>query len=380
VHASGDAPRAQHLLLVSASLEGGGAERQLAELANYWAAGGIKVTLVTWTGVDADDFYDLHSGVRRVRLNMMCDASGFVPGVMLSIRRIRALRRVLLAEKPDSVLSFLTETNVLTILASLGLRTRLVISERANPAFDTTVSKLLSTLRRQLYWLSYAVVAQTDAAAQWITHHCGARTRVIPNVLRDLPLPGRAREPLIVAVGRLARQKGFDLLLRAFALVAAEFPGWSVAILGEGRERDSLLQLCSELGVTDRVALIGRVADVDSWLARASIVVQPSRFEGFPNALLEAMGMGAAVISADCPSGPSELIENGVNGRLVPVEDVAALTAALRQLLADPDMRVRLGREAGRVRERFHAERIMDHWNQCLLAPREILTGRSQRR
>jgi len=372
VRTSDNAPRAQHLLLVSASLEGGGAERQLAELANYWAeAGGISVTLVTWTGVDVHDSYALHSGVRRVHLNVMSSARGFLARVMLSVRRMRALRRVLLAEKPDAVLSFLTETNVLTILASLGLRTRLVISERANPAFDTTVSGLLSTLRRRLYWLSYAVVAQTDAAAQWVASNCGARTRVIPNVLRDLPIPGLAREPLIVAVGRLARQKGFDLLVRAFAQVAAEFPGWSVAILGEGNERGSLLQLCGELGVAGRVALIGRVADVDSWLARAGLVVQPSRFEGFPNALLEAMGMGAAVISADCPSGPSELIENGVNGRLVPVEDVDALAAALRQLLADPAIRVRLGREAAKVRDRFRAGRIMAQWNQCLLAPRE---------
>jgi glycosyltransferase involved in cell wall biosynthesis len=290
---------------------------------------------------------------------------------MLCVRRIRALRLVLLAEKPDAVLSFLTETNVLTILASLGLRTRLVISERGNPAFDTTVSRWLSTLRRRLYRLSDAVVAQTDAAAQWIARNCGARTRVIPNVLRDLPIPGRAREPLIVAVGRLARQKGFDLLVRAFAQVAGEFPGWNVAILGEGGEHGHLQQLCSELGVAGQIALMGRVADVDSWLARAAVVVQPSRFEGFPNALLEAMGMEAAVISADCPSGPSELIENGVNGRLVPVEDVGALTGALRQLLADPDMRARLGREAGKVRDRFHAKRIMAEWNQCLLAPPE---------
>ena len=372
MRAPSEAPQAQHLLLVSASLAGGGAERQLAELANYWAATGVvSVTLVTWTGVEVDDFYALHSGVRRVRLNVTCDAPGYHAGVMLSVRRVRALRRVLLAEKPHAVLSFLTETNVLTILAALGLCTRLVISERANPAFDTTVSRLLSTLRRRLYRLSYIVVAQTDAAAQWVASNCRVRTRVIPNVLRNLPIPGGAREPLIVAVGRLARQKGFDLLLRAFALLAAEFPGWSVAILGEGTERGDLEQLCDELGVAGRVALVGRVADVDSWLARAAVVVQPSRFEGFPNALLEAMGMGAAVISADCPSGPSELIENGVNGQLVPVEDVGALAAALRQLLADPDMRARLGRQAVKVRERFQAERIMVQWNQCLLAPRE---------
>ena len=364
----GNAPPVLRVLLVSATLEGGGAERQLSELANYWAARDVTVTLVTWTGADATDFFRLHSRVRRVRLNVVSDERGFLRRFAFNVRRIRSLRRVLLAERPTAVLSFLTETNVLTILAALGLRTRLVISERANPAFDTTVSRVWSALRRCLYSRSDLVVAQTHAAAQWVASNCGARTRVIRNVLRILPVLEREREPLIVAVGRLARQKGFDLLVRAFSQVAADFPRWSVAILGEGTERKSLLQLSSDLGVADRVVLIGQVEDVDSWLARAAVVVQPSRFEGFPNALLEAMGMGVAVISADCPSGPSDLIEDGVNGRLVPVEDVGALSAALRQLLSGPDVRARFGREAAKVREQFHPDRIMAEWNRCLLA------------
>lgn len=365
---AGDALQAPRVLLVSASLEGGGAERQLAELANHWAVRHVPITLVTWTGIEIRDFYRLHSDVHRIHLNMVCDGQGFFQSVMFNVRRIRSLRRVLLTVKPTAVLSFLTETNVLTILASLGLRTRLVISERANPASDTTVPRVWKALRRCLYWRSHTVVAQTTAAAEWIARNCGARTRVIPNVLRDLPIPDCEREPLIVAVGRLAHQKGFDLLVRAFAQVAADFPGWSVAILGEGKERSTLLQLCGELGVSGRVILVGQVADVDSWFARAGVVIQPSRFEGFPNALLEAMGMGVAVITADCPSGPSELIEDGVNGRLVPVEDVGALAVALRQLLSSPDIRARFGREATKVRERFHSDRIMARWNRCLLA------------
>jgi GalNAc-alpha-(1->4)-GalNAc-alpha-(1->3)-diNAcBac-PP-undecaprenol alpha-1,4-N-acetyl-D-galactosaminyltransferase len=360
-------PQPPRVLLVSATLQGGGAERQLAELANYWAARDVQVTLVTVNDADGGDFYPLHSGVRRVRLNMRCDERGLIPQVAFNVRRIWMLRQVLLAERPTAVLSFLTEINVLASLASVGLRTRLVISERANPAADTTVTRVWDMLRKFVYRRSHVVVAQTQATARWIADNCRARTRVIPNVLRMLPVPERAREPLIVAVGRLARQKGFDLLVRAFSQVAADFPRWSVAILGEGAERDNLLQLCGELSVSDRVVLVGQVADIDSWLARAAVVVQPSRFEGFPNAVLEAMGMGTAVISADCPSGPSELIEDGANGRLVPVEDVAALATALRQLLAEPDLRARFGREATKVRERFHPDRIMAEWNRCLL-------------
>ena len=175
------------------------------------------------------------------------------------------------------------------------------------------------------------------------------------------------RENLILAIGRLVPQKGFDLFLEAFARIAPEFPQWRAAIAGEGPDREALERLSAELGVRGRVDFVGHVRDVESWMARASLVVQPSRFEGFPNAVLESMGMGAAVISADCPAGPAELIEDGINGRLVPVEDVEALAEAMAELMGDPALRLRLGREATRVRERFRQDSIMAQWEAVLV-------------
>ncbi len=174
------------------------------------------------------------------------------------------------------------------------------------------------------------------------------------------------KQPLIVAVGRLVRQKGFDLLLKAFANIRGRFPSWRVAIIGEGSERANLLRLCESLELNGHVEFVGKTRDVEGWLAQAGLVVQPSRFEGFPNAVLEAMGVGAAVISADCPAGPADLIEDGVNGRLVPVEDIDALSEAMAQLMSQPELRERLGREASKVRERFRQDLIMDQWERSL--------------
>jgi glycosyltransferase involved in cell wall biosynthesis len=138
-------------------------------------------------------------------------------------------------------------------------------------------------------------------------------------------------------------------------------------IAGEGPDREALGRLSARLGLGERVTFVGHVRDIESWMGRASLVVQPSRFEGFPNAVLESMGMGAAVISANCPAGPAELIEDGVNGRLVPVEDVPALARAMSELMSDPALRARFGREATRVRERFGQETIMAQWEAVLV-------------
>ena len=130
--------------------------------------------------------------------------------------------------------------------------------------------------------------------------------------------------------------------------------------------------------MNDRVAFLGQVPNVEHWMARAGLVVQPSRFEGFPNAVLEAMATGAPVISADCPSGPSDLISQDVNGVLVPPEDVDALSVAMRRLLLDEQLRLRLGARAREVRERFSADRIMAQWSSFVetAMPRKKTDGK----
>lgn len=359
--------RSSCIVLVIGSLQGGGAERQLSDMANYWAEKRVRVIFATWTGPTVEDFYSLDSNVRRVFLDVDIASTAMFSRIRSNARRVLKLRRLLSKARPHAVLSFLTESNVLTILGSFGLGIRTVVSERVQPALHSMLPPTWQILRRILYTWSDGVVAQTEEAARWIRRNCHKSATVIPNALRSLPPASEDRERLIIAVGRLTRQKGFDLLLRAFAEIAPAFDGWRLVIIGEGEERANLLRLRGELMLSDCVELLGQISDVVSWMARAALVVQPSRFEGFPNVVLEGMGMGAAVISADCPSGPADLIQDGINGRLVAVDDVAALTRAMVDLMSRQDIRERLGREASKVRERFRQDLIMAQWEKCLL-------------
>lgn len=355
------------LLLVISTLSAGGAERVMVDMANYLATSGWRITLVTMAGEEVEDFYPLHENVRRVCLGLSKPTCTLVDKVRFNLRRIFALRRVFRRERPGVILSFMDVTNVLTLLASRGLGARVVVSERINPALNNTIEPEWAWLRKRVYWFADVVVAQTEAAAAWVGEVCRTEAVVIPNPLRSLPEAECERENLVVSVGRLTPQKGHDVLLRAFARVYGRISGWRLVILGEGEERAALLALSRELGMQDVVELVGRVTDVEMWLARSGLVVQASRFEGFPNALLEAMGMGATVISTDCPSGPDDILEDGVNGRLVPVDDVEALATAMTELMQDESKRARLGLAAREIRETYRQDRVLARWEAVLL-------------
>lgn len=361
--ADGSAPR---LLLVIGTLQGGGAERQLSDMANYWAARGVRVKLATWSGPELPDFYPLGPEIERVWLSEGALRTGWISQPGATLRRVLALRRLVRAYEPDAILSFIDISNVHTILATRRFPARVVVAERTYPEFNRTVGRAWRVLRRLLYSRADLVIAQTHAAAEWLERTCGARVTVIPNSLRELPVVDSKREHLIVAAGRLSSEKGIDVLLRAFAQVTLEFPGWRVCIIGDGVERDALLKLREQLQLTQVVDFVGEERRIDPWLARAALLVHASRREGFPNVVLEAMGMGVAVICADCRAGPSDLIEDGVNGRLVPVDDEGAMAQRMRELMADCRAREQLGSEAQKVRQRFHQDIVMQQWQSCL--------------
>jgi GalNAc-alpha-(1->4)-GalNAc-alpha-(1->3)-diNAcBac-PP-undecaprenol alpha-1,4-N-acetyl-D-galactosaminyltransferase len=365
--------------MVTGSLEVGGSERVLADMANYWCSKGWRITLATWAGPSSEDFYELDSGVQRVWLTGGTPDFSTVGKLRAFVSRIRKLRRMLVDARPDAVLSFIDTSNVMTLLACMGLRLRVVVSERSNGAANVRIPWVWRVSRIATYWRAAAVVAQTPDAARGISRLCGVRAALaIANPLRALPDTNCPREPMVLAVGRLSHEKGFDLLIRAFSGIKDEFAGWTLVIIGNGADHSALLRLSEQLQLGDRVQFHPPVRDIERWMSRAGLVVQPSRFEGFPNVILEAMGMGAAVISADCRSGPAEIIKDGVNGRLVPVDDVDVLTRVMRELLRQPMERIRLGCEAKKVRLAFRQELVMKQWEECVAPippPAQIVSG-----
>jgi glycosyltransferase involved in cell wall biosynthesis len=189
--------------------------------------------------------------------------------------------------------------------------------------------------------------------------------------------PAALEAKVLVAAGRLEHQKGFDLLLDAFALVAPRHPDWTLWIFGEGRKRADLAARIERLGLTGRARLKGNVTDLDTRFAAASVYVLSSRFEGLPMVLLEAMSAGLPVVSFDCPTGPAEVVRHGRTGLLVPAGDVAGLAAGIDQLIGDPRRRRAMGAAAARDADRFSISTVRQRWDELFT---DLAHARADRR
>jgi glycosyltransferase involved in cell wall biosynthesis len=364
------------------SLTGGGAERVTATIARHLADQGHEVGVITMTAQE-QDFYPLDPRVRRVTLDLAGDNRGLLGKLTANYRRWRALRRALKTEQPDVVVAMMTTSIVLAILAAVGLPVRVYGSERNYPG-RKSAGRPWALLRRVVYRFAAGHVAQTREAVAWLERHTGARNvHVIPNpVVWPIPsfppkmapasmvLPERK---VILAVGSKPEQKGFDLLLHAYAGLASDRPDWDLVILGVNPESEalsgggsSLRQLAEELGIAQRLHLPGRVGNVADWYRRADLFVLSSRYEGFPNVLLEAMASGCPCIAFDCDTGPRDVIQNGTNGVLVPAENVDELKAEMSRLMINDEFRIKLSSEAIKARYQFEEEAIMAQWKQVL--------------
>ena len=358
------------LLVFLHSLSAGGAERVAVNLSNHWAEKGWQIVIVTLAGQDGD-FYTLHPSVCRITLGLAADSAHMAAAMWNNYRRIQALRSILKQVRPDVALAMMTRANILLALACRGLGIPAVGSERIHPPMFP-LGRVWERFRRYAYGHLDAVIALTRESADWLkTHTRAIRVPVIPN---PVPYPLPRHEPVVrppaardgcrhlLAVGRLVSQKGFKDLLAVFGALTARFPEWRLTILGEGPEREHLEALSGELGIGDRLLMPGTVGNVSDWYEAADLYVLSSRFEGFPNTLVEALAHGLAVVSVDCDTGPRDIVRHEVDGLLVPRDRPEALGQALEHLMADEDLRRRLAARAVEARARFSLERIAGQW------------------
>jgi len=337
----------------------------MAILTSAWVERGWDVELLVTLAKSADEqFFEVDPRVKVRHLDLYRPSRGLREAIPANLRRIRTLRRAIRASRPDAVLAFTLETNVLTILASLGLGVPVVVEEHIFSSWPP-LSTRWRLMRLLAYPLASSVVALTPSALATLGAARGRRGRVVPNPVLAPPPSTVAPDdpPVIIAMGRLVPQKGFDMLLDAFAPVAARHPGWSLEIWGEGPDLAQLESRRDALGLGGRVRFPGVTPHADEVLRRASIFVLSSRREGFPMVLGEAMANGVPSVSFDCPSGPRELITDGVDGLLVPANDVNALSTALERLVVDRDLAARLGQRATRVIERYSLAAILEQWS-----------------
>ncbi|HEY0996788.1 MAG TPA: glycosyltransferase family 4 protein [Gemmatimonadaceae bacterium] len=353
------------------SLGMGGAEHVLVTMAESFVRAGHELTVITVYGAE-HDFFQLPAGVRRVALAQEGTSPTLLHAVRNNWHRVCRFREAIVASQPQLVVAHMTENAVLSVLALAGTGIPVVAIEQVDPGpAAEVINRWWRGLRRVTFPRLAMLVTPSgavDAKFGWMP---ATRRRVIANPMPAVPeVPAAPAAPggrrTIVALGRLVRQKGFDMLIDAFARLAPCFPDWDLRIVGEGELREPLERQVREQGLESRVALPGSSTTPWEEMRRGDLFALSSRFEGLPGALIGAMACGVPAVSFDCPSGPRDIVRHGVDGLLVPDGDTAAFEEALASLMADDARRAAMAQRAVEVRERFGPEAIQREWDTLL--------------
>jgi len=388
------------LLLVCPHLGDGGVQRVVSILANAWSRQGRKVCVATLYEMEAA--YELDPGVRfipatryfwakwieKIRLLLphpgnwsggkffqffMRLAYPLIPFLYVPLHiRVLTLRSIMKRIRTPVVIGFCGSTNIITALAGRPLPCQVIISERNDPELQV-LDFPWNPLRPRYYNHADVVTANTRGALG------SMRAYVEPQKLVFVPNPiltpgdtissqvdGLFSSPTILIVGRLHHQKAHDVLLDAFAQLAPEFSDWNLSIVGQGDLEGSLRAQSSALGIARRVVWHGQVKDPFPYYCQAQIFVLPSRHEGTPNALLEAMKCGIAVIISDASPGPLELIEHGKSGLVVPADNPLELKLAIEKLASDPALRTSLATAARAKVAEYSLPRALVAWERLM--------------
>lgn len=343
------------LIIFLGSLGRGGAERVISILAEHFRKLGwnVKIALLLFNRVD----YEIHPDIEII------DLSGKIQSrAKRTPMWLREIRKLVKREKPDAVLSFAARINVLVLMACLGIKQKIVVSERNDPYMDGR-SKYIDWCTNWLYPKAAKVVFQTKRAQGYFK---GLKNgTIIGNPITVKAEAEKDAERKIVTVGRLTPQKNQKMLISAFAALSAENPELKLEIYGEGELREALQKQIDEIGLTDKAVLMGNCPDVHQRIKGAELFVLPSDYEGLSNALLEAMMMGLPCISTDC-AGSDEVIEDGVSGGLVPVGDEMALLEVMKDLLDDKNKQKALAEGAKQASKAFETDVILEKWVEVL--------------
>ncbi|WP_019503956.1 glycosyltransferase family 4 protein [Pleurocapsa sp. PCC 7319] len=360
------------ITLVISSLGCGGGERAIVLLAEGLANLKHQVTLITLAD-KSTDFYQLSSKVSRLDLGIMGKSSSIVEALANNIRRLSTLRKAIESTKPDVVVSSLRITNVSVILALLGKKYPVIVTEQ-NDVKVFSYGLVWETLRRLTYPLCSKVVSVSQGVDLGIDLLPSNKRAVIynPITIKDdqttPPLPPEvdSNKNWIASMGRLTDQKGHDLLLQAFHKIADKHSNWQLLILGRGELGEQLEKMRDELGLSGQVIFTDALSNPFAVLKKAKLFVMASRNEGFPLAHGEALACGLPVIATDCPSGPREMIRHEIDGLLVDNYDIDGLAAAMNYLMSDEQERKRLAAKASEVVERFGQDKIVAEWETLI--------------
>ena len=329
---------------------------------------GRAVCVITLAMPDTDFFY-LHATVERIVIGGRHRSPTRWHGLKANLGRILRLRAAIKRCGGDTVVGFVGTMNVLAVMACVGLKERVVVSERNDPKRQT-LGMVWSTLRRLAYRFSDVVTANSQGAIDTLSQYVSSRKLAfLPNPVAALPPVSRCSScqgGAILTVGRLHHQKAYDVLLEAFARLVGVREASRLSIVGTGELETALRCQAERLGIAERVTWHGQVDDPTVFYRETALFVLASRYEGVPNAMLEAMAWGLPLIISDASPGPLEYVEHNVTGLVVPVEDPIALAKAMEQLMNDENLRNRLGQAAAARVQRCGLTEVLPIWEQVL--------------
>lgn len=390
----------KHIAMYIGSLQKGGAERVMVNLADYFFDQGYKVTLVTT--YLADDEYEVrHAAWKRVpagadRAVLVSntdenpvwidpeggekDGIGRVFSALLKSEqkgrvynlqeRKRKLERIWKELKPDVILSFIGKNNIMALSTATREDIKVVVSVRADPNMEYNTFSLKTSVLAT-FGKAAGIVVQTTGARDWFPAFLQKKCVILPNSLNPSFIRKRyvgIREKKIVMVGRLDANKNQAMVMEAFKEATKDkYSDYKLVIYGDGPDRLKLQNLAISLKIDSKVEFKGMVKHVAEHIEKASIYILASSQEGMPNSLIEAMSLGLACISTNCPcGGPADLIVDGINGLLVPVGDVNAMTEAMEKLLGNEVLAESLGNAAMRIQEKYAPDVVNAKWKEYL--------------
>ena len=351
------------ILFVMQTIRVRGAERVASVLSGQLADMSHDVYLIC-TGFERGDEYPLS---QNVHLDFIPDASG--SRLHLMFVRIRYIREKIAEIKPDCIVSLAdARTSFMITAANLGSPVPMIFSERHDPVHNPK-SKAERLLRLICYRACDRVVFQTEGAKSFFSPAISRKGTIIPNPIKEaLPAVWRGeRKPVIATFCRLVPQKNLSMLLHAFHKLADEYPDLRLAIYGDGESKPALEREAEQLGILSRTEFHPHSLDVHSLVKDCAMFVSSSDYEGQSNSMLEAMAMGLPCVCTDCPCGGARaVIDNGVNGLLVPVGDADKLAKAMRYMLTHPEEAQRMGENAAKIKGERQPRKIAEEWDRLI--------------
>ena len=337
----------------------GGANRVMANLADYFCETGSQTILVNDICPTDDVEYKISPKIKRVFLQRKKTNR-----LSKNILRIVDLRRMVKKERPDAIISFMGPPNIRMLIATVGLRVKKIVSVRNDPnvEYGTGLKRIAAA---NIFRLADGIVFQTKDAAEYFPHSIRRRSKIIFNPVNPkfYDYHWRTGGTEIVIIGRLQPQKNPMNALRAFELIHEKLPQYILGFYGDGELKSELESYAQKAGIADKVRFHGKTNNVESVLAGAALFVLCSDYEGMPNALMEAMAVGVPVIATDSPCGGSRaLVENEDQGALVPCKDSEKLAEAMLDILSDNAKQMRMSAGAAKRAREFAPEKVLKEW------------------